>query len=181
MQIRRISVLIIGPLLAALVACTPAKSPAVPQSPSPSAAGPSLSARSAAEMRALVAYTRMWQAFERAATVPDPRDPMLARYADGRALELVTKALESFVADRLRARGTTWLNPRATLAQPADMPTEVRVEDCMDTSGTRLFKVDGSRYGDTPGGRRRMIATVRLVGSDTWKVTSFGLGEVGSC
>lgn len=186
MQYRRINLFIVVPLLAAGVACSPSRQPAprpatAASSPAEVVALPSLTARAVAEQSALIAYMRMWQAYEKAATVPNAGDPALARHADGRALELVTRALKFYTATGLRGRGSTVLSPRVASVTPADVPTQARVEDCMDTSGTHLFKIDGSAYPDAAGGRRRMIATVAVVAPETWKVVSFGLGEVGSC
>ncbi|GAB4054824.1 hypothetical protein [Catellatospora paridis] len=168
---------------AALAACSPRDKPpsAPPQaSGSPPAVASPATDRASAQRDAVVAYVGMWRAYETAAAAGDTSGTQAARYATGDALDLINRAVQKIVKDGLRAQGTSVLAPRATEVRGVDVPAEVRVDDCMDTSGTRLVKVDGSKYTDSPGGRRKMVATVRLVDGG-WKVVSFGLGQVGTC
>ncbi|MEU8075950.1 hypothetical protein AB0B31_10910 [Catellatospora citrea] len=176
----------VAPVLAAavfLAACGPRTEPppAPPQaSGSAPGASPSTADRASAQRDAVAAYVGMWRAYESAAADGDTSGAATSRYATGNALDLINRAVHAIVKDGLRAQGTSVLAPQATDVRGADHPTEVRVEDCMDTSNTRLVKVDGSKYPDSPGGRRKMIATVRL-GDSGWQVVSFGLGGVGTC
>jgi hypothetical protein len=72
------------------------------------------------------------------------------------------------------------LAPEVTARQPAAAPDTVEIADCVDTSGTELYRVDGQPFDDSPGGLRLAEATVDL-GADGWKVTGFALYGVGSC
>jgi hypothetical protein len=162
-------------------ACTPQRTQPS-RYPVPAVSTP-LSPSTTADVRqqALTAYVGMWRAYEQALANDDLQDANLAMYADGSALQLLTKAVRGAAAAKLRGTGTTILSPRVMGASPPGAPTQVSVADCMDTSSTHLVPTDGSPYVDTLGGRRLMLATVKLAAPGTWRVTQFDLRRVGSC
>jgi hypothetical protein len=157
----------------------PPAQPTPPQLPSgsPATAG---TARDA-EQEALAAYRGVWDAYVTAIAVADPNHPSLARFAAGDALQVLTDGLEAVRRDGLAGRGDVTLDPVVTGRQPPSAPETVQVVDCVDTSSTELYRVDGEPFDDTPGGFRRAEATVRDTGDGDWKVTGFALYGVGSC
>jgi hypothetical protein len=82
----------------------------------------------------------------------------------------------------LKGEGRFVVSPQVTEIAPASAPTKVGIRDCVDTAQSRIVRASpGPRYSDKPGGRRLCQATVQRQGDGSWKVTSFGLHEVGSC
>lgn len=136
----------------------------------------------AAGRNALDSYRGMWQAYQEALQVPDPGSSELARYATGDALDTLIKGLQSVKDQGLKGTGTVSLAPEITSVSPAAAPTEIDVTDCMDSSDSRLVRVSpGPTYDDSPGGHRRVLATVRRQPDDSWKVSNFGAQAVGTC
>ncbi len=150
-----------------------------PSSPSPaSAASPD---PQTAGRDAIAAYRRMWQAYQEAMAIPDPAYSDLARYAHGEALEILTKGVQSTKDGGLKGTGKVVLSPEVTSVAPVEVPTEVKITDCMDSSGSHIVRASpGPPYSDAPGGRSRTTATVRWQPAG-WKVTSFGVQEAGTC
>jgi hypothetical protein len=123
----------------------------------------------------------MWDAYVEAISIPDPELPELARFAADDALTVLVDGLEQVERDGLAGRGDAVLDPEVTELSPPDAPTGAKIVDCVDTSGSELYRVDGRPYEDTPGGLRLAEATVRSVGDGEWKVIGFALYGVGSC
>jgi hypothetical protein len=123
----------------------------------------------------------MWQAYDTALSIPDPKHPDLARYADGEALDLLTTGIQETKDEGLIGAGEAKLNPEVTSAAPVDAPTTVEISDCLDSTGTKLVRASpGPPYSDSPGGLRRTTATVQWQPGG-WKVTRFAVQEVGTC
>lgn len=144
--------------------------PAVSSTPDPST--------SAAD-GALAAYRSMWKAYIDAGRTTDPQDDeIVARYADGDALKALQAGLEANRRDGLVIKGDVTTNPSAT----KQTPEAVDVLDCLDTTASTRVKASpgGAAFTDTPGGRRKVTATVKTVGG-TWKVISFVPYGVGTC
>lgn len=174
-------------ILLALAACTPkdAATPSNGRATSPSlrapSATPSLDVRAAAAQGALDAYRSMWAAYEEAGQSADPDHPGLSQYAVGSALQTLTSGLRS-VRDRgLVIRGEITLAPQMNSLSPADRPTKAEIRDCADDSKSLLYKRSGELFNDKVGGSRLVIATVEDTGGGVWKVSSFGVREVGTC
>jgi hypothetical protein len=151
-------------------------SAATPPQPPPTTPGPDEEPR----QQALDAYVSMQRAYQRAAETADPDHPDLARYAAGDALRRLRDGLTSIRDQGLRGRGEATYRPVVESVNPIDAPTTITVRDCMDTSATELYDPSGAPYQDEPGGLRLVVATVEVV-DGTWKVTSFGVHEVGTC
>jgi hypothetical protein len=178
---RRLVVGLVAMSVALVAGCGPAKPDRKPTpAPSPSVS-PSVSARAAAERDALVAYSAMWQAMAKAGEVPDPDAPELRQYAADQALARIVSALFTYRQTGVVTHGAPTTNPRVSDASPADAPTEVKVIDCADsTNWTKHKKATGELIKDDPRGRRNITAVVKSV-DGTWKVTSFDVGDIGSC
>jgi len=147
---------------------------------SPPATTPSPDPQADPQQQAVDAYVRMQQAYQEAVGTADPDHPDLARYAAGEALQRLRDGIASIRDRGLRGRGEATFEPVVESLDPPGAPTRITVRDCMDTGGTELYDPSGQPYQDEPGGPRLVIATVEIV-DGTWKVTSFGIQEVGTC
>lgn len=170
---------------AGLASCTSEGSPEATPSPTISLNAPSstpVSSDAAAVQSAVASYRGMWDAYMRVLAAPDPDSPELSRYAAGNALKTLADGVRDVRDKGLKGEGTFALSPRVTEVAPATSPTKIGVRDCLDDSGARIVRASpGPAYSDKPGGRRQCLATVERQGDGSWKVTSFGLQEVGSC
>lgn len=165
----------------AVVACSPRTSPPtrVPSSASGQPSTPSR--RAAAEAQALAAYDGMWQAMAKAGEVPDPDAPELRQHATGDALARVVGALVNYGENGQVTRGRPVSHASVASATPAEDPTEVNVVDCDDsTNWTTHNRATGAQISPDPRGRRHITAVVKKI-DGTWKVTTFEVGEIGSC
>lgn len=144
-------------------------------------ASPSLNARQQAEAQAIAAYNGLWQAMARAQEIPDPDAPDLRRFAEGDALALVVGALQSSLEEGVVSRGAPVTNPHVTSATPTEVPVEIHLLDCGDSSNwIEYWKSTGKPVENDPRGRRRITAEVHHR-PDGWKVSSFDIGDIGSC
>ncbi|MET8763061.1 hypothetical protein [Lentzea sp. NPDC004782] len=58
----------------------------------------------------------------------------------------------------------------------------MRVTDCGDSTNALKYRKDsGQLADDVPGGKRRITATVEKQADGTWKVTDFGVLDLGTC
>jgi hypothetical protein len=131
---------------------------------------------------AVAAYRGMWDAYMRVLANPDPNNPELARHATGNALKTLTDGVRDVRDKGLKGEGKFTLSPQVTEIAPTTSPTKIGIRDCVNTAESRIVRASpGPAYSDKPGGRRLCIATVDRQGDGAWKVTSFGLHEVGSC
>jgi hypothetical protein len=155
-------------------------SPSVTPSPSPSST-PS-SAAEAARQKAIAAYLGMWQDFAEAGETSDWDSPRLGDHASGDALLTMSRALYADHYNGLVTKGTSTNNPTVSSATPAAAPKTVMISDCGDDS--RALKYDaktGKLANDAPGGKRAMVAEVKLHKDGSWRVTRFAVQGVGSC
>jgi hypothetical protein len=99
----------------------------------------------------------------------------------GQALSTVTNAV--YVDTDVKgavAKGAPILHPTVGKLVPANDPTQVVVNDCVDTSNWLLYTPDGHLYNNAPGGREKTQALVAYSGG-AWKVTQLYLQPVGTC
>jgi hypothetical protein len=162
------------------------------QAPAPVVGTPQVSAPPAPSSQAatpqdeqaavLVAYRCMWEAYDRAGRAPqaDPDDPRLADCADGEALRGLRQGLDSMREQGLVIEGEFALAGDVTELDLAAVPARASVRDCGDSSDWRRVRADGQAFEDTPGGRRLIVADLQRV-EGRWKVTSFGVREIGTC
>jgi hypothetical protein len=155
----------------ALVACSPGATSSPSSGPSTpgTQASTSTSAMSVADKAkkdALEAYLGMWQDFVGAGRTSDWQSPALGNHATGVALQNLSRGL----------------NPSVSSAEPADVPAKIVVTDCGDSTNWLKYQKDtGEPAGDEAGGRRLINAIVEKQSDGSWKVSDYGVHEVGSC
>lgn len=154
--------------------------PTPPSANSPTASTAAAETPELAKQHAIDAYVGMQNAFLRASELGDPSYPDLANYAAGDALVRLTEGLKTNQSKGLLSRGEAVYHPHVESLSPSTSPTKASLRDCMDTSKTSRYKANGESYQDSPGGLRLVLAEVERI-NGTWKVTSFGVRQVGSC
>jgi len=146
--------------------------------PSSSAITPAQAARD----DAVAAYLQMWDAFVTASSTSDWQTPTLSQHAIGIALNKLTEGLHRDRDRGVVTKGKPTHDVSASSMEPPVDPTKVVVRDCSDSSNALKYRADnGERAGNTPGGRQRIDAVVDKQPDGTWKVSDFGVHEVGSC
>jgi hypothetical protein len=131
---------------------------------------------------ALAAYQGMWQDFFAAAATADWQSPSLGQHATGTALNTMTRGLYSDHYNGLVTKGVPTHDARVSSMEPPESPTKVIVTDCSDSTHSLKYRADNGQLADnTPGGRRLINGIVQRQGDGSWKVTEFGVHEVGSC
>ena len=172
------TLLLLGGALAVLNACDrgPAAGTSPPEEPSVSPAV------SSTRNDAISAYRAMWDGFATAGITSDPNSQLLGQYATVSALERLKQSLRSDEGKGLISRGKPVLQPVVSAAEPADDPTRVMITDCGDSTNWLKYRKDnGLLADDVPGGRRLIKAAVEKQSDGTWKVSDYGVHEVGSC
>jgi len=179
--------LLLVAVVVSLSACDKASpEPSLSPAPQVSLASPSPTAvptdRDSAVQAADRAYRGMWDAYMRVLTDPDPANPELARYAAGEALKALSNGVREVKDQGLKGEGKFVLSPQVTDVTPASSPSKIAIHDCLNDSEAHIVRASpGPAYSDKPGGLRLCLATVQRQGDGSWKVTSFGLREVGTC
>ncbi|MDN5747155.1 MAG: hypothetical protein L0H64_01270 [Pseudonocardia sp.] len=131
---------------------------------------------------ALAAYRGMWDDFVGAGTTSDWRSPTLGRHATGVALTNLSRGLYADSANGLVTRGEPVLSPEVSSVEPADAPVRVVVTDCGDSTNSLKYREsDGTLVSRGAGGRRLINAVVERQSDGSWKVSDFGVQEIGSC
>lgn len=180
---RAVRLLILGGVVSALTACDqhvadrtnhgPASRP-----PSSSAGVPADDARD----RAVSTYRAMWSAFAAAGTTSDWQSPTLGQHATGIALDKLTRSLRADQDKGLVTKGSPTLSPQVSAVDPPGDPLKVTITDCGDsTSALKYRKDNGQLADDVPGGRRLINAIVEKQADGKWKVTDFGVHDLGTC
>ena len=77
--------------------------------------------------------------------------------------------------------GEVVLSPQVVSLEPEDSPVRAQVRDCGDSTNWLTVYLDTGEVTDDPRGRQLVVADLEDVGGGTWKVTSFGVREIGSC
>lgn len=149
--------------------------------PVPSLRAPSQDARSTADAKAIAAYRGMWNAYAAAGETADPTHGDLAQYATGDALESLTGALDGYRKKKQVMKGRPVMKPRVASRSAGNPIRQLEVEDCADSTDWLVYDESGALTNDEPGGRRFIAATVKDTGGGVWKVSLFGVHEVGTC
>jgi hypothetical protein len=149
--------------------------------PPPPQVSPAPSVDDLAGQEALAAYRGMWEDFVTAGTTSDWRSPDLGRHATGVALTNLSRGLYADSANGLVTRGAPVLSPEVRSVEPAGAPTRVVVTDCGDSTNWLKYREDGSLATQSPGGRRLINAVVERQSDGSWKVSDYGVQELGSC
>jgi len=132
------------------------------------------------QQAAVVAYRNMWHAFVEAAKTSNPEDPTLTTYTSDNALTLIVNALTRNRAAAEVTKGDVVLDPQVVGFKPPQNPTEVNVQDCVDSRNWLKYKASGGLVDDEPGAKHRTTATVTK-NADGWKVSAFTLLGGGTC
>lgn len=149
----------------------PKQSPTSPPSPTDAAAE-----------RALAAYRGMWQDFVAAGTTSDWQSPKLGQHATGVALTNLSRSLYADHYNGLVTKGEPALNPSVSSFEPPHAPVKIIVTDCGDSTQWLKYRADTGRpVDDKPGGRRLINAIVEKQSDGSWKVSDYGVHEVGTC
>ena len=176
--------------MAAVAAC----SSGTASSPSPGTTQPGAQATStaapttaqapsdAAKQAALAAYRGMWADYATAATTSDWQSPKLGQHATGTALSTISRGLYADHYNGLVSRGAPVLRPIVSSVDPPNNPTKVMITDCGDSTHWLQYRADNGQLADNkPGGHRLINATVQKQTDGSWKVTDFGVHDLGSC
>lgn len=132
--------------------------------------------------KAIEVYKAMWADFVAAGRSSDWKSERLGHHATGIALTNMSRALYADKKNGLITKGSPELSPEVSSAEPSDDPTKVIVTDCGDSSTWLKYrKKDGKRASDSGGGRHRINAVVEKQSDGSWKVSDYGVHEVGSC
>lgn len=155
--------------------------PSAPPAPTQQVS-PTPSADELAGQEALAAYRGMWEDFVVAGTTSDWQSPELGRHATGVALTNLSRGLYADSANGLVTRGEPVLSPEVSSVEPASAPVRVIVTDCGDsTNWLKYREEDDSLATQGPGGRRLINAVVERQSDGSWKVSDYGVQELGSC
>lgn len=184
-------VVVAGASVAIVAACS-SGSPSEPALPSTLIAttgletttSPSSSASpaDAAGQQAVAAYLGMWEDYAVAAETSNWQDPRLSQHATGIALTNITRGLYTAKTNGEVSRGRPKLYPQVFSMEPPTAPSKVIITDCGDSTDWTQVRADtGEPADDTPDGRRRINAIVEKQADSAWRVSDFGVHEVGSC
>jgi hypothetical protein len=124
----------------------------------------------------------MWKDFVAAGRTSDWQSSSLGTHATGLALQSLSRGLYSDHYKGLVTKGEPILNPSVSSAEPVDAPTKVMVTDCGDSTNWLKYRKDNGELADyEPGGRQLINAIVLKQSDGSWKVSEYGVHEVGSC
>ena len=149
--------------------------------PPSSSVGKPLSAAEAAAQSAVAAYLGMWHDFVAAGRTSDWQSPQLGQFATGIALTNLSRGLYADHYNGLVTKGEPVLNPVVASADPPSIPEKIIVSDCGDSAHWLKYRADNGQLADTPGGRRSINAIVDKQADGAWKVSDFGVHDVGTC
>lgn len=135
-----------------------------------------------ARANAIEVYKAMWADFVAAGRTSDWKSERLGDHATGIALTNMSRALYADKKNGLVTKGEPVLRPEVDTVKPRSNPTMVIIADCGDSSETQKYYVTtGKPFKGSPGGRHRINAVVKKDSGGRWKVTDYGVHEVGSC
>lgn len=179
-------------LLASVAACggqsgpaaLPAASGATPTTAASATTGDAPQA-TAAVKQAVAAYRAAfadWAAVTAVASKADYQNPRLADHMTGQALSQASSTIYVDTnVDQAVSKGSPILHPTVGELIPTNNPTQVVVNDCVDTSSWLLWTSDGkSLYNKTPGGHRKTQSLVAYA-NGAWKVSQLYMQSVGTC
>lgn len=181
-------VFVIGTVVLALTSCSsgtasgPTSTTSTRLVPPPSAAPTApASPVDQAKQAALAAYRGMWQDFVVAGTTSDWQSPALGQYATGIALTTLSRGLYADHYNGLVTKGEPILRPSVSSVDSPAGPQKIIITDCGDSTHWLKYRADTGKLDDTPGGRRLINAIVEKQADGSWKVTDFGVHDVGTC
>jgi hypothetical protein len=181
------TLLAIGAALAAIASCSsdtaggPPPGTTRPASSTSALPTTTLSVVDKVKQDAVTAYRGMWQDFVAAGTTSDWQSPKLGQYATGIALTNLSRGLYADHYNGLVTKGEPVLNPSVSSVDPPSDPKKVIVTDCGDSTHWLKYRADNGQLADTPGGRRLINAIVEKQADGSWKVSDFGVHDLGTC
>lgn len=135
-----------------------------------------------AEHSALRAYEEMWKAFTDAATNGNGEARGLGEFATGTALATLSRSLKTDHRGGIVTKGEPTHAVRILSVEPAVNPIKVILADCSDSSKALKYRASTDQLvNDVPGGRRLINGIVERQSDGSWRVSDFGVQEVGSC
>jgi hypothetical protein len=150
----------------------------------PASPAVSSSQAAAAAQQALATYRAAfadWVAVESVPGKMDYHDARLDDHLSGQALDMVVKAVYvNTNVDGGVTKGAPVLNPTIGELVPANAPTQVVINDCVQTDSWLVYTTDGHLYNDVPGGRQKTQALVAY-SAGAWKVSQLYIQKVGTC
>ncbi|GAA0609605.1 hypothetical protein GCM10010174_28650 [Kutzneria viridogrisea] len=141
----------------------------------------STSAIGKSEQEALDTYRQMWAAFVAASKTSNWQDPQLSHFATGVALTTLARSLFADHDAGMVTIGEPVLNPHVASVDPPSAPRKVVITDCGDSSHWLRHRADNGELSDAPGGRRLINAIVEKQPDGSWRVSDFGVHDVGTC
>ncbi|AHH98553.1 hypothetical protein KALB_5191 [Kutzneria albida DSM 43870] len=123
----------------------------------------------------------MWAAFVTAGKTSNWQDPQLSHFATSVALTTLTRSLFADHDAGLVTVGEPVLNPHVASVDPPNGPKKVVITDCGDSAHWLRHRADNGQLADTPGGRRLINAVVEKQPDGAWRVSDFGVHNVGTC
>lgn len=186
---RAVAALAVGAAVVALAACgsgttnDPSRGTTQPtgQASTSTSPTPTLSVVDRAKQDALATYRGMWQDFVAAGTTSDWQSPKLGQYATGIALTNLSRGLYADHYNGLVTKGEPVLNPSVSSMDPPNDPKKIIITDCGDSTHWLKYRADNGQLADTPGGHRLINAIVEKQPDGSWKVTDFGVHDLGTC
>jgi hypothetical protein len=153
-----------------------------PTSPTSIAPPSSASPADTAKAAALNAYDGMWRTFVTAAATADWQSSKLGDHATGIALTKLTRGLHSDHERGVVTKGEPTHTVVVSTIEPQTNPVRVVLSDCSDSSGALKYRADNGQLVDNAAGGRRLInGVVERQADGAWKVSDFGVHEVGTC
>lgn len=132
--------------------------------------------------QAVAAYRQMWSDFAAAGKTSDWQSSSLGRHATGIALNKLSQSLHGDHDKGVVTKGEPVLTPSVSTVEPPDNPMKITITDCGDSTTFLKYRKDtDALVDDKPGGRHRINATVEKQADGSWKVSDYGVHDVGSC
>lgn len=135
------------------------------------------------ERKAVDAYLAMWREMAAAGEMSNSEAPGLAAYATGDALVVIKNSLAEDNRKGLITKGSPKNDPQVTnVDRVGGVVTVVKIRDCGDDSGWLKYRRGTNDPADGQGGgRRSILAEVKVQPDGSWRVTRFAVQGVGSC
>ncbi|WP_245778109.1 hypothetical protein [Lentzea xinjiangensis] len=132
--------------------------------------------------KAINAYRQMWRDFAAAGRTSDWQSANLGRHATGTALNKLSQSLYGDNYRGIITKGEPVLNPSVSTMEPAEDPKKIVITDCGDSTNWLKYRKDnGALADDRPGGRQLINSIVEKQADGSWKVSDYGVHDVGSC
>jgi hypothetical protein len=132
------------------------------------------------QVQARRAYLGMWQSFVAASRTADYQSGLLARYAAGGALSVLTHGLYQNYRSGIVTRGQPSFDPKVTVASTNGSQAQANVTDCADSSHWADYYKSGRPAPGEPRGRQRIYARLQPF-DGVWKVTYLVVEKDGTC